>query len=167
MSAAATPPLVLTMGEPAGIGGEIALMAWRARGSGTPPFFMIDNPPRLADLCRRLDWAVPLATLADPADTPALFGDALPVLPIELPTPPRPGALDAANAGAVIEAIDRAIDLVSRERKASTSFIQRHLQIGYNRAARIIEQMEAEGVVSKANHVGKREVLTRDPGDDY
>ena len=54
---------------------------------------------------------------------------------------------------------DQAVALVARERKASTSFIQRHLQIGYNRAARIIEKMEAEGVVSGANHVGKREVL--------
>ncbi|MBL26531.1 MAG: cell division protein FtsK [Rhodospirillaceae bacterium] len=57
---------------------------------------------------------------------------------------------------------DQAVALVCRERKASTSFVQRHLQIGYNRAARIIEQMEAEGVVSAANHVGKREVLARD-----
>jgi S-DNA-T family DNA segregation ATPase FtsK/SpoIIIE len=54
---------------------------------------------------------------------------------------------------------DQAVALVCRERKASTSFVQRHLQIGYNRAARIIERMEAEGVVGKANHVGKREVL--------
>ncbi|MBX6367486.1 MAG: DNA translocase FtsK 4TM domain-containing protein [Rhodospirillales bacterium] len=56
---------------------------------------------------------------------------------------------------------DQAVALVCRERKASTSFIQRHLQIGYNRAARLIERMEAEGVVSPANHVGKREVLAR------
>ena len=54
--------------------------------------------------------------------------------------------------------------LVASERKASTSFIQRHLQIGYNRAARIIEQMEKQGVVSPANHVGKREVLVLDHG---
>jgi S-DNA-T family DNA segregation ATPase FtsK/SpoIIIE len=56
---------------------------------------------------------------------------------------------------------DQAVALVCRERKASTSFVQRHLQIGYNRAARIIERMETEGVVSAANHVGKREVLGR------
>ena len=57
---------------------------------------------------------------------------------------------------------DRAVALVATERKASTSFVQRHLQIGYNRAARIIERMESEGVVSQANHVGKREVLVSD-----
>jgi S-DNA-T family DNA segregation ATPase FtsK/SpoIIIE len=55
----------------------------------------------------------------------------------------------------------QAVAVVCREGKASTSFVQRHLQIGYNRAARIIERMEAEGVVSPANHVGKREVLAR------
>jgi len=57
------------------------------------------------------------------------------------------------------ELYDDAVALVAREQKASTSFIQRHLQIGYNRAARIIEEMERQGVVGKSNHVGKREVL--------
>jgi S-DNA-T family DNA segregation ATPase FtsK/SpoIIIE len=54
---------------------------------------------------------------------------------------------------------NQAVDLVTREGKASTSFIQRHLQIGYNKAAGIIETMEKNGVISEANHVGKREVL--------
>ena len=54
---------------------------------------------------------------------------------------------------------NQAVDLVMRENKASTSFIQRHLQIGYNKAAGIIELMEKNGIVSEANHVGKREVL--------
>ncbi|MCC7275447.1 MAG: DNA translocase FtsK 4TM domain-containing protein [Alphaproteobacteria bacterium] len=54
---------------------------------------------------------------------------------------------------------EQAVQIVIRERKASTSFIQRHLQIGYNRAARLVERMEAAGVISTANHVGKREVL--------
>ena len=65
----------------------------------------------------------------------------------------------------VDELYDQAVALVCRERKASTSFVQRHLQIGYNRAARIVERMESEGVVSGANHVGKREVLARDIDD--
>jgi S-DNA-T family DNA segregation ATPase FtsK/SpoIIIE len=60
---------------------------------------------------------------------------------------------------------DQAVALVAREGKASTSFIQRHLQIGYNRAAKLIEQMEKEGIVSQANHVGKREVLVRHSED--
>ena len=54
---------------------------------------------------------------------------------------------------------DQAVDLVSREQKASTSFLQRHLQIGYNRAARIIDIMEAENMISPASQTGKREVL--------
>ena len=70
-----------------------------------------------------------------------------------------------AGGGSGDELYDRAVELVCRERKASTSFVQRHLQIGYNRAARIIDQMEKEGVISSANHVGKREVLARDIDD--
>ena len=57
------------------------------------------------------------------------------------------------------ELYNQAVAIVCREKKASTSFIQRQLQIGYNRAARIIEKMESEGIVSPANHVGRREVL--------
>jgi S-DNA-T family DNA segregation ATPase FtsK/SpoIIIE len=68
------------------------------------------------------------------------------------------------SSGEVDEFYDQAVALVAREGKASTSFIQRHLQIGYNRAARIIEKMEAEGVVSRANHMGKREVLVSHHG---
>ncbi|RFD18783.1 DNA translocase FtsK [Komagataeibacter melaceti] len=60
----------------------------------------------------------------------------------------------------------QAVEVVAREGKASTSFIQRHLSIGYNRAAKIIEQMEKEGLVSEANHVGRREVLMRRPTED-
>ncbi len=57
------------------------------------------------------------------------------------------------------ELFEQAVAIVCQHKKASTSFIQRQLQIGYNRAARIVEQMEAKGIVSEANHVGKREVL--------
>ncbi|WP_428484925.1 DNA translocase FtsK [Rhodopila sp.] len=61
---------------------------------------------------------------------------------------------------------DQAVDVVAREGKASTSFIQRHLNIGYNKAAKLIEQMEKEGIVGAANHVGKREILVRRTHDD-
>ena len=61
-----------------------------------------------------------------------------------------------ANGGSLYE---QAVALVVREQKASTSFVQRHLKIGYNRAATIIEEMESSGIISAANHVGKRDVL--------
>jgi S-DNA-T family DNA segregation ATPase FtsK/SpoIIIE len=69
------------------------------------------------------------------------------------------GGYDQEGGGSGDDLYDQAVALVARERKASTSFVQRYLQIGYNRAARLIERMESEGVVSSANHVGKREVL--------
>jgi S-DNA-T family DNA segregation ATPase FtsK/SpoIIIE len=66
----------------------------------------------------------------------------------------------------VDELYDQAVALVARERKASTSFVQRYLQIGYNRAARIVEEMERQGVIGPANHVGKREILISDLSGD-
>jgi len=66
---------------------------------------------------------------------------------------------NSKNQGDKDELYQTALDLIRSEGKASTSFLQRKLQIGYNRAARIIDMMEADGIVSKANHVGKRDVL--------
>ena len=66
---------------------------------------------------------------------------------------------NAKNHGEKDDLYQTAVDIIKSEGKASTSFLQRKLQIGYNRAARIIDMMEEEGIVSKANHVGKRDVL--------
>jgi S-DNA-T family DNA segregation ATPase FtsK/SpoIIIE len=63
------------------------------------------------------------------------------------------------GAGGGDELFDKAVAIVARERKVSTSYIQRRLQIGYNRAARLIERMEEDGMISKPNHQGKREIL--------
>jgi len=72
------------------------------------------------------------------------------------------GPLGEDAAGAA-DLYDQAVAVVTRDRKASTSYIQRRLQIGYNRAASLIERMEKEGVVGMANHAGKREVLAGPP----
>ncbi len=78
---------------------------------------------------------------------------------------PAGGGLAAGGGNSEDVLYDQAVAIVAREGKASTSFIQRHLQIGYNRAARIIERMESEGVVSKSNRVGRREVLVQGHDD--
>jgi len=69
------------------------------------------------------------------------------------------GEENLSSAGNKDELYQAALDIIRSEGKASTSFLQRKLQIGYNRAARIIDMMEADGIVSKANHVGKRDLL--------
>ena len=72
----------------------------------------------------------------------------------------------SGGSGGSNDLFDKAVDIVLRERKASVSFVQRHLQIGYNRAATLVERMEREGIISSANHVGKREIYGRKPDDD-
>jgi S-DNA-T family DNA segregation ATPase FtsK/SpoIIIE len=67
------------------------------------------------------------------------------------------GQGDGKGEGA--DLYQQAVAVVMRDRKASTSYIQRRLQIGYNRAASLMERMEKEGIVGQANHAGKREIL--------
>jgi S-DNA-T family DNA segregation ATPase FtsK/SpoIIIE len=72
------------------------------------------------------------------------------------------GSAPAGFGGdAEVTLFDQAVALVAREGKISISFIQRHFNIGYNKAAKLVEQMEKEGIVSQPNHTGKREILTR------
>ncbi len=81
----------------------------------------------------------------------------------EEPDEPDPTTLlDGEGEGSGDELYDQALAIIARDRKVSTSYIQRRLQIGYNRAARIIEKMEDEGVISSPNHSGKRDVLVGD-----
>lgn len=99
------------MGEPAGIGGEITLKSWLRRNEGLPPFFVIDDPERLAALARRLGWHVPVVAIATPQDAPTLFAEALPVLSQPLAEAVEPGQPTAANAATVRAAITRAVEL--------------------------------------------------------
>ncbi|HZB90839.1 MAG TPA: 4-hydroxythreonine-4-phosphate dehydrogenase PdxA [Stellaceae bacterium] len=113
-------PLALTMGEPAGIGGEVALLAWlRRQEAGVPPFFLIDDPTRLEALRARLGWSVELRRIAAPEETPAAFGEALPVLPLALPQAQEPGRPEPANAPAVIAAIATGAQLTAAGRAAA------------------------------------------------
>jgi len=67
-------------------------------------------------------------------------------------------SLSSVNDSDKDELFRDSLDIISREGKASTSLLQRKLQIGYNRAARIMDQLEEEGFITAANHVGKREI---------
>ena len=115
----AVAPLALTMGEPAGIGAEIAMAAWLRRGEAVPPFFLLDDPERLAGLAGHLGWTVPLRTITAPEEAAILFPSHLPVLPIALPRPVVPGQPDSGNAGAVVAAIDAAVAFANPGRAAA------------------------------------------------
>jgi 4-hydroxythreonine-4-phosphate dehydrogenase len=107
-------PLAVTMGEPAGIGGELSLKAWLARDPAARPFFAIDDPSRLAGLAAKLGLAVPVEEIADPAEAAASFPDALPVLPIRLDAPVRPGHPDPQNVAATVTAIELAVAMAKQ-----------------------------------------------------
>jgi 4-hydroxythreonine-4-phosphate dehydrogenase len=107
----ATAPLAVTMGEPAGIGGELSLKAWSMRQRGARPFFVLDDAAHLAALAAKLGLDVPLRQIARPADAGAAFETALPVLPVRLRVPARAGHPDPANAPATLESIERGVQL--------------------------------------------------------
>ncbi len=109
----ADPVLALTMGEPAGIGGELSLAAWRLRDRGVPPFVVIDDVDRLQALARLLDWDVPIQVISSAEMAADVFVSALPVLHQPLRTPVRPGETDPANAAAVIASIKTAVALAN------------------------------------------------------
>ena len=97
-------PLALTMGDPAGIGGEITAKAWSALRHAGPAFVALDDPDRLAA------FGIPVRPVNDA--TAAAFADALPVLPVALAAAPTPGRPDPANGPAIIASIERAVRLV-------------------------------------------------------
>ena len=102
-------PLALTMGEPAGVGPDIAIAAWRHRVAlGLPVFYCLADPALLVARARLLGTAIPIETVS-PAEATEVFGRALPVVSLGASVLATPGTPDAANAQAVIEAIARAV----------------------------------------------------------
>jgi len=103
-------PLALTLGEPAGIGPDIALAAWQRRSAlALPPFYLLADPAFLAARARVLGLDVPLA-VGEPGDAVAAFAAALPVVDIGVAITAAPGRPDASSAPAAIAAIRRAVD---------------------------------------------------------
>ena len=103
------PPVVVTMGEPAGIGGEIALKAWLSRGGGIPPFYLIDDPDRLVALARQLGWPVPVRPIGAPEEALAVFDEALPIAPIGVALRTLPARPDPADTPAILGAIETGV----------------------------------------------------------
>jgi 4-hydroxythreonine-4-phosphate dehydrogenase len=117
------------MGEPAGIGPDITLLAFARRtGVDVPPYVLIAAPALLEERARQLGLAVEITTVASAAEAVAAFPHALPVLPIALSAPVRPGHPDPLNALATIASIERAVGLVAsgEARAAVTNPIAKH-----------------------------------------
>lgn len=111
--AVSTPaPIAVTMGEPAGIGGEVVCLAWAHHAAELPPLVLIDDPDRIGALANAIDCPVKVKTVASASDAIALWPEALPVLPQTLSAPVKPGTIDPANSPAVIASLDRGIALV-------------------------------------------------------
>ncbi|RBP17121.1 4-hydroxythreonine-4-phosphate dehydrogenase [Roseiarcus fermentans] len=102
------PPLAMTMGDPAGIGPELALAAWRLRKEGGPPFFVLAAPAHLAAIAGRLGWDIAIVE-TDPAGAASAFERGLPVVPLEAAVAAEPGRPAAGNAAATLESIERAV----------------------------------------------------------
>jgi 4-hydroxythreonine-4-phosphate dehydrogenase len=105
-------PLALTMGEPAGIGGECAIKAWWALRAEPTPFLLLDDPERIRALVRQIGHETEVAELRSAEETSEAFATALPVLPVRLDQTVTLGRPDRRNGKAVIASIERAVDLV-------------------------------------------------------
>jgi 4-hydroxythreonine-4-phosphate dehydrogenase len=104
-------PLVMTMGEPAGIGGEIAIKAWQDRlAMNIPDFFILDDPDRLKRLGKRIGMEIPVKTISSPGEVAATYPDALPVMPLGTAIDVEPGIANPEYVSTVLESIDRAVD---------------------------------------------------------
>ncbi|MGZ8410410.1 MAG: 4-hydroxythreonine-4-phosphate dehydrogenase PdxA [Hyphomicrobium sp.] len=128
-------PAVVTMGEPAGVGGEIILKAWLRRCEGLPPFVVVDDADRLARLAVSLKLDIPVERCAslEAEKLEALWRrDRLPVLQCPLARPVVPGRPDPANAAAVVQAVELAVQLVNAGAAAALVTAPVHKKVLYD-----------------------------------
>ncbi len=115
-----TKPLALTMGEPAGVGGELTLLAWQeSRRGQVPTFFVIDDARRLARLAERLGWQVEIREIQAPEQAEEVFASALPVWPLALNDEAVFGQPSAATAKSVAASIEHAVTAAKTKRAAA------------------------------------------------
>jgi 4-hydroxythreonine-4-phosphate dehydrogenase len=155
-------PLALTMGEPAGIGGDIALAAWTRRNEGIPAFVAIDDADRLRALATRLGLAVPVREVASAAEAGAVFAHALPVLAQSLAVQVEPGRPDPANADAVAQSIARAVALAQAGEVAGLVTNPIHKQVMYDGGFRF--PGHTEFLASLAGLDGREVMMLACPG---
>ena len=122
------PPIAATMGEPAGVGGEITLITWKDRAPDTPDYFVIDDPDRLQSISTKLDLDVRVIEITRPDETTEAFQGGLPVLPVGYSVSTQPGHPSTDSAEAVCASIEQAVQfcLDGTARGMTTSPIQKN-----------------------------------------
>ncbi len=105
-------PLAITMGEPAGIGGELSLKSWSLRHKELVPFFVIDDSKRLKNLSTRLSLNVPVECITSPSEAGACFRHALPIIEQKLVEDVTPGQSNSLNGASVLASIERSVSFV-------------------------------------------------------
>ena len=145
-------PLALTMGEPAGIGGEIALKAWLNRSNGIPAFYLLDDPDRIVALAHRLGWPVSIEPISDPAEAVHAFARALPIFPIANGLQGQPGQPSLADAPAILEAIKTAVRHVLAGRAAALVTNPIHKDTLYRAGFHYPGHTEYLGALAQAAH---------------
>ncbi len=113
-------PIALTIGEPAGIGPDILIAAWRQRHSASvPAFYCLGDADLLRSRSQQLGWPVPVEAVGGGADAAEIFAEALPVVPLSGSLTAKPAAPETSDVPLIVEAIDRAVDDVRRGRAAA------------------------------------------------
>ncbi len=103
-------PAALTLGDPAGIAGEITIKAWQQLKNSASRFFLVGDPSYIEQSANSLDLDCPIATISHPSQTGACFSEALPILPVELNVPARAGVGDSRNSAAITRSIEIAVE---------------------------------------------------------